>query len=532
MDKRNQNTKEDFKFLSSEGNYGFYKSCEITSIFLINNSDKKIYNYYMLINFDENDVIDKAKITNLTNSPFSIKTDLKLGICKYYLKVDEILDFFNTLVDKNEWLFNGQSVLFKNKLSLIPKQYIPTENNLCNVLKNNFINGSYIIELFDDEKLILKDLTYSEKEKINNEILKYLPINLNIIFDRVGNVIFQFPSNLISAKIHSSKEWDGVKLEIAWHHLLKEKKAINTIAEVELDGSIIGFGLSEENSSDLFVKTSNSEALMRTKIYNKENSIIYSTFSGTFTKGFNLNMGIGSQHSEPRTIIKDGKTVEIELYSYEHSFNKNQNVEKDYYQHILKRTRENEILELENRKEIKQFCKNGNEERENALLYIRDIINQYGVSSIYLWDPYIRYQDILDTLYYLKKTSIPMKVITSFGSDTKNIFEAEKGNDYLTFKNEQQHNFSSCSNNRGIDIEIRCKHDNYGWSFHDRFIIFPADDPFAFPHAWSLGTSINSAGKAGHHIIQKVPNSRIIQNAFDNLWDALNHSDCILWSKK
>jgi hypothetical protein len=45
---------------------------------------------------------------------------------------------------------------------------------------------------------------------------------------------------------------------------------------------------------------------------------------------------------------------------------------------------------------------------------------------------------------------------------------------------------------------------------------------------YSLGTSINSLGKA-HHIIQKVPDSRKIVHIFQELWELLDgESDIII----
>ncbi len=92
-------------------------------------------------------------------------------------------------------------------------------------------------------------------------------------------------------------------------------------------------------------------------------------------------------------------------------------------------------------------------------------------------------------------------------------------------------NTSIDNNNFGINLEFRLQHGSYGWSFHDRFLIFPevngSEEINSKVEAWSLGTSINSLGKA-HHIVQKVANPRNILDAFNELWAELNNINCLV----
>ena len=53
-----------FNLLVSPEKLGFYKSCEVTEIFLINNSDKSILNIYTLIYFSDSEY--KGKSTSVT----------------------------------------------------------------------------------------------------------------------------------------------------------------------------------------------------------------------------------------------------------------------------------------------------------------------------------------------------------------------------------------------------------------------------------------------------------------------------------
>jgi hypothetical protein len=81
-------------------------------------------------------------------------------------------------------------------------------------------------------------------------------------------------------------------------------------------------------------------------------------------------------------------------------------------------------------------------------------------------------------------------------------------------------------NLQGMDLEYRIRTGQTGLKFHDRFLIFPR--PAETPLAWSLGTSVNGAGKA-HHILQRVDNGRLILDAFAELWDQLAGSRHLIW---
>ena len=82
-------------------------------------------------------------------------------------------------------------------------------------------------------------------------------------------------------------------------------------------------------------------------------------------------------------------------------------------------------------------------------------------------------------------------------------------------------------NNYGLNLEFRIQHSNYGWAFHDRFLIFPGSE-LKRPQVYSLGTSINSYGNT-HHILQEVSHPQPVVDAFNELWDKLNHPDCLVW---
>ena len=81
-------------------------------------------------------------------------------------------------------------------------------------------------------------------------------------------------------------------------------------------------------------------------------------------------------------------------------------------------------------------------------------------------------------------------------------------------------------NCHGLRLEFRTRRGPKGWAFHDRFLIFP--NGREGPQAWSLGISVNSAGKA-HHILQRVSNPALVAGAFQDLWSVLDESQHLIW---
>ena len=529
--------KKNFSKLKKEGNLGFYKRCEIVSIFIINTDNDKIFNYFTIVCFEEKIMLGNNDMEYLLESPKKVNEKYKLGICRYYLKISEVNESFTKLLESNKWIHEDYELNFFNKLRPIPKQFIPANSSdkvfLNYILKNNFFNGSYIIEFFDEEKNILNNFSSEEIDFINRKIISVINIDLKTVNDRIGNFIFQFPSTLLQTNISSLEDWNGINLDLVWHPSLeKDIPEYNISTSNSLDDVLIGFNNVEGKEKNHYeINSGNTHSKNHLMIYNPETKLIYSYFKGGFIEEINTDLNMSGKYDEPRTIENEDNSIEeIKLVSDIDISRRNS---KDYIDHVRYRMRDNELLKLERQKKIIQYCMEDRNERDKALTDLREIINRFCEIGVYLWDPYLRYRDILDTVYYLKKSNTPIKVITSFTTKTKDNLESDKDyNDYDKFVECQKNGFMENSNNKDIDIEIRCRHDNYGWDFHDRFLIFPAGAESKSPRAWSLGTSVNGFGRSGHHILQEVPNPRLIQDAFENLWSFLEESSCVLWRRK
>lgn len=185
--------------------------------------------------------------------------------------------------------------------------------------------------------------------------------------------------------------------------------------------------------------------------------------------------------------------------------------DKPFDDWVRERKYEQELKELERSKAFVQYFGN---EKEKALNDVGELINRYGEKGVYLWDPYLSAEDIKQTLYYSEITYAPLRAISGLKQNSKEESKREMIEEFE--KDDKQFLF--------FDLEVRGKIGSSGYDFHDRFLIFPLEQP----KVWSLGISVNQLG-ASHHILQEVKNAQHIVNAFDKLWDELNSEECLVW---
>jgi hypothetical protein len=546
----------DFTTLITEGNIGFYHSCEVTEIFIHRKSDKSVINVFTLAVFEEKPYPGLNK--DFLGDRIPVNEDQTLGILRYWLTVTEAKNKFDALETGKKWSADGISFSQLPQLKLLPKQYIPAVegNRINHILKNNFHSGSYIIEFFDEIKSnlhpILKIDSLPGYIEICEKIKEVVPIDLSVARDRMGNFIFQFPVNIIESHSKAISNWDGVYMSFFWHNLISNTSIPDCLIQVEstFDKNYTGSAITEYNKTNSQqIITGNLEQISHIKIWRKEPSLILSTFTGTYIRSFNFGMAI--INPEPRLFEIDGNEVKVKVASKDDHGNKKRTPR--YTDYISNNLYENEKQQLEKRLAFKQY---NNYVADVALNDIRKLIREKDENGVYLWDPFLTSQDILSTLYYSSTANVEIRAIGAFNKSIRKIYEIDNEDQKpLGLLERLKNQLSSLlrnkrntqriplwkeylnknklilenpnHNNLGLNLEFRIQHSNYGWAFHDRFLIFPSSE-LKKPQVYSLGTSINSYGNT-HHILQEVSHPQPVVDAFNELWNKLNHPDCLVW---
>jgi len=523
-----------FTLLSQPGNIGFYDRAEVSTIFLHHKESNKYINVYTLVVFEEGSIENEKHLR--LKSPFK---DYGLHIIQHYESLDVIKNLFETLLTKNHWSYKEKDLTI-SKLKLIPKQFVPCSTPLCSILKNNFYNGSHILEFFDEEKSLLDSLYKPENihqlKRLTEEVQKHFPIDLLYIKDRLGNIIFQFPVNVVGITHKRTPNQDSAQFTIDW-----DKRADIRDAEIQVlsinDSLLMGYGYSAISSSTETVHTGNLGFTTKAFLVDKSNKLILHSFEGGYFSSFKENMLVGGH--EPR-IFTDGfgKLQKINIFSKMPDAGIS---ERNYQSIIENRVYDQERILLEKNLTFKQYAAHKqnidkNSLKKTALADIIRLIKEQGINGVYLWDPYLSADDILNTLYHSEISHVPLRAIGSKKASEREsdcptsaqVATADKQqgkrSDWVV---KQQEKLSISENNLELNLEFRIPYNNHGWNFHDRFLIFPQEKP----RIWSLGISLNQFG-VEHHILQEVKNARNILDAFEQLWDELNHPECIVFESE
>jgi hypothetical protein len=485
---------KDFELLSTSGILGNYRECEFTHIFLMENSTKEFYHYYAIISYEEfQEPNDKLKEKYLTEKLININKKYKLGIKQSRISFEQSRDIFNQLCTNN--LVINKKTFHISKFVTLPKTHIPSFEGygsplLQKILKPNIFGDNYIIEFFSNQNLFAGSLLDKDFFKLNEEIKNKININLDNLNDRIGSFIFQFPITLVNGNVSPKEDWCNVDLSIKTYSPFNLNDNIISIVNANLDNVTTGCGNFEGICKNHNIELGDSHNL-ELLVINKQNKLIYQHFSGNFIRYINIGGSIGENNSEPRT-IKNSNNEEIppiNLLSNEPILKSS---DENYDRRISKRMQHNDII-----KESSKF-RIFNNQREEALLYIRGLIKQNGRDSSEIWilDPYLHSKDIIDTLYHQPFIGIKLKCITSYRKSKSLLNDrvynskdkALSKNYYFEFKKykfEQKEYFFTHSNNKDVILDYRITHDTKGFDFHDRFLLFIPKDIGGIPTVYS-----------------------------------------------
>ena len=261
----------------------------------------------------------------------------------------------------------------------------------------------------------------------------------------------------------------------------------------------------------------------RTTIIDVKRQLILSRQETSFIRRMTYVLQMGAQYGEQRIIYDEtGQVVDIiEPISAENVNIIEQPVIRTRDSHIHKRQYSRRVDELYARAEFRRYGRDS--EPQKALKDVIALMNRAQTGKVYLWDPYLTVEDILHTWYFTKSMNVTLYAITS-----GEIAEKSKMS-VCDWIEQQQEIMEKRSNHYGIHVELRCQWADYGYSFHDRFLMVLNLDQDT-SSVWSLGTSVNSLGNK-HHIIQSVEHPQMMIDAFEELWNELDAPECLVWKK-
>lgn len=552
----------EFDLLAARGIVGIFDQFELFEVVQYVDDSNHPTNVFTIAIAVEGGDRESARFLNDKRMVLRGLKEYRFGICRSVLTIDAFRQVLYTCLVSGVWK-PGTVGVGIGRLQPSPKYFSPpdsmSEIPINRVLKNNFFSGSYALELFDVEKQSHNHFKESPTalQELSEKISAIVPIRIASLSDRLGNIVIQFPIEAIRAEFRT----DGARYqaEIAWHPKIAERKLIVT-GRAEYDHSVVSFYQKEVFSGFVSLGADPGYGALNGVVWDAENRIILAaTGELSFIKTISMNLAAGVHEPRmiPESVEDKAASKKIKLSSQPMLSMIGDTQLASIAQSIRRRTYADELAALSRQRKFVQYAaqpRSGTSDRDRALSDVRGLIDSHGAFGVWLWDPFLAPQDILDTLFYNRTSNAPMCALTALkkqrvvGPERPSQLRSSGSNrclrvlktttkGVLSYREETSKSSLICSHRKvlsslpgnfhGLCIEYRSAHGPRAWDFHDRFLIFPKSkvEP---AKAWSLGTSVNSLGKT-HHILQQVDNAQLIADAFQALWNAVDHPDNLIW---
>ncbi len=514
---------EKFKKCMAYGTLGFYRSCEVTICALLDHSGQA-HNLFTEFTFEEKEYIENEKPRFLTKKNECFGDRLRLIVAQYSISTDNAFELYSKLKNGEKNIKTPFGILTLSELDEIPTAFVPIDSTetiqINRILKNNFCGGSTVFEFFARKKDLKELIGEEDTQKASERILEILPIDLFTLSDHVGNILFQFPSQIAFCDISGN---DGkTECTVFFDERVEKTKKYAVKVTTYLDNILFDYQeFCAEKDGELKLTLEDTGGPYVITVTDTESGLPVLHQTTALMRYINGALYFEGNADCMRTVTTADKTNIITINSAETI--EAGKPESPWKEELEKRRYRKRMSELETSREFIRYGK-GQNDREKALSDIRGIMNARPKTKVCLWDPYLSSLDLLETWYFTTTYGLELRAITS--SEIAKRSKLAVG-EWIT---EQQDILKNSSNQYGINLKWRIQHDMFGFPFHDRFLILLPSGGET-PKAWSLGTSVNSLGKT-HHILQLVSNPGYIADAFEELWAALEDSSCQIWNGK
>lgn len=406
-------------------------------------------------------------------------------------------------------------------------QYTSGESSYVkNIVDKEGENGSHVWEWAADRQ---ESFSYfydnpQKYRKLAKQIYDASFINIEKLYDKIGSLVMVVPVECLEVILKGKRgELDAIIVKTIWKDYCKKRNIVLTVYK-EKDNLFSQKLYRPDEKGEVCLK--NNEALnQKFVVYDVDNSIVlYGCKFAVLLKvevRFNMVLDVSRVFADT---MKRKITLKV---------NANRQVEGGFREHSAlnhrwkKRNHNESLIEMSRQKDLIQYCperenlmgeiRNKEQLRCDAINDIRYLIEKYGNNAVWLWDPYLSANDIIDTLFYNPHFGAKMRALTRSKHYSQST---EESKDYAAVLNK------SLEEPGGMNVEFRTSAGSNLADFHDRFIIFPECE--CGPLAWSLGTSVNSLGTA-HHLLQRVNNGIIIKETFEDMWNKLGDDKYLIW---
>lgn len=483
-----------------------YSGAKRVALLALDNQTKKWYHVFSVIELSPDEMPEYNIPTSewyknkIIRSKFSSEKDVySFSLVVDNLSTKEAFDIFNTplpniIIDGvTNHFFNEQFIKEPSGDSpLILPSNIYRNDGIAAILPKRH-SGLFVWSKIDCERIVEEMF---RMESISNDMKSmsqltndWLGFDIWSMPEHIGNIYLTAPNPYFrDFDVSLSQNPTGIFYHLKLRKDIKESFKIRII---DKHGDSIALDKVYKIIDPIgLIELPHEPHVLEYRIYNSNDDLIYIDGPAGFIKSIQMDMNM--KHADFRVKVQDSKGNKefvVEKYSGKHPLNIGtpSNFNAPYYFKSAESTRKH----FEN-KENKTFIffkgPKDNEEEKNiqkdeAKKLIRDLINKARYKC-YICDPYFGTPDLVDYAFYIKNTSVELKIMNSNECINKGI--ATSLIEAIKLYNEKPFQ----------KIELRTLKSNI---LHDRFIIADND-------VWFIGTSLNQIGTKAT-CIAKVPES-------------------------
>ena len=301
--------RDDVRRLSEPGVLGFYDRFEATELLGFRKGQPPV-NLFSLFVGEEGDVADSGgEQIWLNPQPLQVKglKDWRFGLLRYSLTQRALDDALTRLVDTNRWNPSGDSLAVGPLEGRKPQFAPPDSYNMLpwnRLLKNNFWNGSYVVELVDPVKAALPDFWAKPVtlQALSSAIAGFAPFGIAGLPDRLGNVILQLPITTLIARFQLSQA-DRMSVDVAWHPRATPRP-LRASCEITYDGLVSDFGAAEVTQGTVSLTLGRNLDPHRGLVWDDANCVLLAATSPSqFIHFLTMSMSVGWPGSETRNFF-------------------------------------------------------------------------------------------------------------------------------------------------------------------------------------------------------------------------------------
>lgn len=468
----------------------------------------------------------------------------RFGLFRYALRPGDLVDALQALAAGRGWAPSGPA-LEVGDLEPLGRVFAPADGMkpraINGVLKNNFWAGSHVMELSDTDKSALAPLLEkpARLQELSEAIEPICPIQIARASDRLGNILIQFPVTAVMAELQAEPPTGSLVLDLTWRPGIAPR-SLRLAVERRFDGLSVADHSATVAAGRTAIPVGNTPGLESATLWDDELGLMLWR-QAPVSRIRQIHTSVHARRPEPRMFrhSDDAEVVSVQVGDAEHLM-VGGSERQDQEAWTRRRIYALERAQLRRERRFVQYIPTtpASIAHEAALADLRSLIATFGVKATWLWDPYLSAEDILKTLFHSPHAGAELRALSdaqsvprtspAAGGRGEGVDAAPAPNaPRPTFADLQRARLIACAGNmEGLRLEYRARIGHNGWSFHDRFLIFPQTDQG--PLAWSLGTSVNMLGHK-HHILQRVGDGRLVADAFEQLWNELSRPRNLIW---